>query len=487
VFKRPSAISSTLLVLLALPAPLAAEGMASGSDNPAAVAVGEQLTRLLAQLPQGTDVGLVVADSNSGTSWFAQHPRLPLKPASVMKLFVTAAALEHFGLDFAYETRLYARNGELLVLGSGDPGLGDERIAERHGRPLHGEFDDWAQALKDRGLATLITIALDDSIFDSAGRHPDWPADQAQKWYQAPVGGINFSDNCLEAHFTIADGAVNLVLQPDLPPSFFRNELRVSAKHAPAVSRALDQDVFVFSGTVARDDGLDPISVGHPSVFFGYALRHALEKRGVAVSGPVVRRRLTPAALADAELLDVRTTPLRDVLWRANTFSQNLFAECLLKSLAAYNSDGRRGGTAGSWEGGVRVLEAALQELGLDLHGAVFRDGSGLSHENRVTAQQIVELLITMRRHPYGELFSESLAEPGNDGTMRRRYAVPALEGRLRGKTGTIRGVRALAGYASRTDGVTLAFAVLANGNAPQSLPAQIAEVLVTAGVDTPP
>lgn len=67
---------------------------------------------------------------------------------------------------------------------------------------------------------------------------------------------------------------------------------------------------------------------------------------------------------------------------------------------------------------------------------------------------------------------------------MRRRYDTPALRGRLRGKTGTIAGVRTLAGYVSRNDGQNLVFALLVNGNAPPTLPKQVAEALVTA--DTP-
>lgn len=485
--ERPKLAFLALALLLGPAGPVLAEDPEGASDRPAAAAVGRRLAKLLTELPKGTNLGLAVVDCDDGTTWFATHPRVPLKPASVAKLFVTAAALERFGPDFAYETRLYTRGDELLVLGSGDPGLGDQRISRRHDQPLHGEFNEWAQALKSRGITTLKNIALDDTVFDRQHRHPDWPDDQAQAWYQAPVGGLNFNDNCVEAGITVRAGRVSLSLKPDLPPSFFRNALKVSARHEPVAKRSPGQDVFEFRGPVARSDQLAPISVGRPTVFFGYALQHVLEQHGVSVAGQIVRREITPATLADAELLDLRTTMLRDVLWRANTFSQNLFAECLLKSLAAHGADGTRSSTAGSWEGGVRVLEATLRGLGLDLDGAVFRDGSGLSHANRVSAEQIVQLLLIMRRHPHGDHFAESLAEPGKDGTMRRRYASPALRNRLRGKTGTIRGVRTLAGYVTRADGTTLAFALLVNGSGPSSLPTRVAEALVEAGVDRQP
>ena len=95
---------------------------------------------------------------------------------------------------------------------------------------------------------------------------------------------------------------------------------------------------------------------------------------------------------------------------------------------------------------------------------AAFRDGSGLSHDNRVTARQVVDLLGAMSRHPHAALYLDTLAEPGEDGSMRRRYTDKALVGRLQAKTGTIAGVSTLAGFIERPDGRKLAFAVLING-----------------------
>lgn len=477
--RRPSCLGVALAYLVLGAGAAAQAGQSALATHRAASAVQQRVAALLAELPADTRVGLYVADAADGGAWVMREPDVPLKPASVMKLFVTAAALARLGPDFAYRTRLYLLDGELLVQGSGDPALGDERVARRHGRTPRAEFDDWAGALHARGVTALRTIALDDSIFDQEYRHPDWPADQAQKWYQAPVGGINFNDNCLDVRYTAGNGQVLLTMQPELPAAFFTNRLRVDTRHAPVAQRRIDADVFEFVGTVARAGSFDPISVGRPSVFFGHALAQALQRRGIAITGNVVRRRLAADALRDAELLDTRATPLADVVWRCNTFSQNLFAECLLKSLAAYAPDGRPSGVAGSWAGGVQVLEATLRQLGLNLDGAVFRDGSGLSHRNRATARQIVQLLLAMQHHAGGSVFIDSLADAGEAGTMRQQYGSAVLRGRLRGKTGTLAGVRSLAGYVDRPDGRTLAFALLVEGTARPDWPRRLAEALV--------
>ena len=222
---------------------------------------------------------------------------------------------------------------------------------------------------------------------------------------------------------------------------------------------------------------MGPVSAGQPTVFFGYALKTALAKQGIAVAD-VVRRTLPDPVAAGGRVVAEHSTCLPDVLWRCNTFSQNLFAECLLKSLAAYEADGRRCGQPGRWESGVAVERATLSKLGLDLSGAVLRDGSGLSHFNRVSAAQIVQLLAAMQRHRCCNVFMESLAIPGEDGSMRRRLARIGAGGRLRAKTGTLAQVHSLAGYVERADGTILAFALLCNGPVSGDVPVQVAEIL---------
>jgi D-alanyl-D-alanine carboxypeptidase/D-alanyl-D-alanine-endopeptidase (penicillin-binding protein 4) len=464
------------VALLALYFPVLA---AAQTDSGARQELADRLTALLpASTPQG-EVGLVVANIADGETWFTLNPRTPLKPASVLKLFVTAAALEYFGPDFQYETRVYVKEGELRVIGAGDPGLGDERLLRRDGHPLTYPFDAWIAALKTRGIGSLARIVLDDSVFDQHWRHPDWPDDQANAWYEAPVGGLNLDDNCVDARIEPQRGTVKLTLRPALPAAYYENRLTLGRKHQPVARRAPDRDVFEFVGPVARAADLGPVSAGRPTVFFGYALKQALTDAGIAVRGEVVRRAMTPEDCAGATLLATYATPLPDVLWRANTFSQNLFAECLVKSLAAYAADGRRNGRAGSWPQGLAQVRSIMSKLSVDMADAVLRDGSGLSHENRVTAEQVTNLLLCMHRHRYRAVFQDSLARPGEDGSMRYRFADQALLGRLRGKTGTLNGVHALAGYAIRPDGTTLAFALLCNGAVDADLPARVARALV--------
>ena len=466
----------TALVLALQPAVVAQTHSVSANN------LDTRLAALLAKVPIQTQVGLVVLDVADGRLRFAHQPDKPLKPASLMKLLVSAAALEQFGPKFRYTTRAFVHDGDLLVIGAGDPALGDERLAQRHGRAPAHLFDDWALALKTRGIESLHRIVLDDSIFERQSRHPDWPIDQSDRWYQAPVGSLNFNDNCLDARAELHDGLVRLVLQPELPPTFIANSLTIGERHKPILRRRFDSDVFEFVGTMKHSINFGPASVRRPTVFFGYALKRALITRGIKVRGEVVRRTILPAARAAAVPLPEYSTRLTDVLWRCNTFSQNLFAECLLKSLTAYKPDGSRSGRPGSWKAGTQRVRLLLTDLGVDMNNAVLRDGSGLSHSNRLTAAQIARLLVQMHRHRHRTTFIDSLALPGEEGSMRNRYADSALRGRLHGKTGSLNGVRSLAGYVICQDNTRLAFALLCNGKIDAQLPMQVVRILVESG-----
>lgn len=436
-------------------------GAAQAQDDLAA-----RLDALLARSGDAAQIGVVVARADTGQRLFARAADRPLKPASVLKLFTTSAALLRLGPDFEYQTPVFLRGEELWVIGSGDPAIGDERIASRRGVAASAFLDDCVRAVAGRRVRRIV---LDDSIFDGELRHPSWPADQNLAWYQAPVGGLNYNDNCLDAQVTVAASGVSLRLTPPLPDEFILNSLRPAKQHKPVLRRDPDSDVFEFRGSVARSGPLGPVAVHRPSVFFGHALRRALESAGGGAEIEVVRRTPLSVDAAAGPPLLVHRTPLEDVLWRSNTFSQNLFAECLLKSLVAYDSGGRRGGRPGNWTGGAAVLRDTLRTVGVDLAGASIVDGSGLSHENRVTGDQIVALLVAMHNHPLARPFIESLAQPAQDGTLRNKRD-PLLIGSLRAKTGTIRSVHALAGYLTRDD-ATLAFAVLVNGDAGADLP----------------
>ncbi|HSL11893.1 MAG TPA: D-alanyl-D-alanine carboxypeptidase [Actinomycetota bacterium] len=185
-----------------------------------------------------------------------------------------------------------------------------------------------------------------------------------------------------------------------------------------------------------------------PELAAAGALTSALRERGVVVGGD--------ATTGDApdrphELARVTSAPLHELLVRQNHSSLNLHAEVLLRALGA--SSGRPTGA-----GGARAVEGVAADAGLLIRA---RDGSGLSHGDRISAIELTSMLLIGASRPWGPALEASLPRSG-EGTLRGRLlGVP-----VRAKTGTLFTVpcSTLAGFVRDAGGTRVAFAVLSEG-----------------------
>ena len=156
---------------------------------------------------------------------------------------------------------------------------------------------------------------------------------------------------------------------------------------------------------------------------------------------------------------------MHGLLSLANTDSHNFTSEVLLRQ-----------GT-GSWDLN-QARQIAMQWLstqGLPMAGVNVVDGSGLDRGNRLTSQLLVALMLRMAQHPYAANYWASMAVAGQRGTLRNLWRGTELDGRFRGKTGTISGVRTISGVLETPDGIRFVSAVSNGAGSPNST---IAEVL---------
>ena len=137
------------------------------------------------------------------------------------------------------------------------------------------------------------------------------------------------------------------------------------------------------------------------------------------------------------------SAPMHALLSLANTESHNFTAEVLMRQ------------ASGLWDvrAASRATERWMYEQGLPMQGLRVADGSGLSRNNRVTSNTIAALLMRMDQHPFSAYYQSSMAIAGQRGTLRNLYRGTVLDGRFRGKTGTISGVRSISGYLQTVDG----------------------------------
>ncbi|WP_051463681.1 D-alanyl-D-alanine carboxypeptidase/D-alanyl-D-alanine-endopeptidase [Leptolyngbya sp. PCC 6406] len=127
------------------------------------------------------------------------------------------------------------------------------------------------------------------------------------------------------------------------------------------------------------------------------------------------------------------------------------------------NSDNRAADALLRRIGGQHAVRQALLPLGIDPEGYQQVDGSGLSRQNRMRPATLVTLLKAMAAHEDTGLFYASLPVGGVSGTLRNRFRDSPLQGRVRAKTGTLQGVRALSGYVQNGDYGEIAFSLVIN------------------------
>lgn len=421
---------------------------------------------------QGAIVAVRVIDSETGETVYTHgNVDYPLKPASNMKLLTAALALETFGPDYAFTTTLAVDGDDLWVVGSGDPGTGDTAVAGG-GEPTD-MFDPWVAALKERGITRVAgDLIIDDLAIDRFYVHPTWwPEDDLQAWYGAPVGGLNFNDNCIDISAAPAGlgEPASIAVVPPGTELVIVNGLTAAEEggdHAPALVKMPGADHYVLSGTLTREVSFSSRPVMDPGMFFAQAMRAYFAEHGIEIVGDTVRAEQHLdgwAGPGDARAVAVHRTPLPVVLARILKPSQNMFADCTSKIIGLAFHERNGIDLPGSWLAASRATHEWLNANGIDTRGLVFADGSGLSHNNRVTARLVSDLLLLMHAHEHAGVWRDSLTVGGVDGTLRRRFT--EHPGRVVGKTGTLTGASALSGYVTTDGGEVLVFSILVNGH----------------------
>ena len=435
--------------------------------------------KLLSKAEVGIEIVRLGATSQASTILYKHESDLPLIPASNLKLITTSAALDGLGADFKFRTVLAKHGDDLAILGDGDPTLGDADLLRKVGWDTTTVFRNWAEAAAKRGIKTFNNLIVDDGIFEENGIHKNWPVDQLSAHYSAEVGGLNLNVNCA-AFYMVTTAAGSYCNYRELPNTEYlsvKNTCASGGRDAIRISRAPNSNIVSIGGSCPQSSGVPVLVTVHdPSMFTGTVLAETLKAGGVAMNGKVTRDRTLRASLlkssaapgtppattsASAEWLPIAMleTPLAQTLARANKDSVNLYAECLCKRLGAAVS-----GQSGSWDNGTAAVGAFLKKVGAAETEFKLDDGCGLSKQNRISPNAIVQVLMYDYFGPNRQAFLNSLSVAGSDGTLEHRFTNTELKGRVFGKSGFVKGVSSLSGYLQGKDGNWYAFSILMNG-----------------------
>ncbi len=410
-------------------------------------------------LQQKVRFSIHIVKADSGGTVYNHDAGELMIPASNMKIITTAAALKYLGPDYEYKTKVGLCDDTLVVIGSGDPLLGDERTDAKYGREKGWIFKDIAAALKRKGITTIKDIIVDSSVFDDQRVHPNWSRKDLNKWYACEVSGLNFNDNCIGISTKNTSGKVTIFVDP--PTSFlsFTNKVVPISKGTSAVGtyRNKEPNKIVIYGRCKDRVGQFDVAIERPAAFFGFLLCENLAKAGIKTNGQLIEKTLDDHC--NFRLITQYSTPLADCLLRSNKRSLGLAAEAMLKTIAANNNpDGKNG----SWDRGRELISEFLMGLGIDKSQFYIDDGSGLSRQNELSANAITKVLLHIYNSDNWKLYKESLAIGGVDGTIAKYFKEKKYKGKISGKTGYINGVRAFSGLCITEQGDYI-FSIIVN------------------------
>jgi serine-type D-Ala-D-Ala carboxypeptidase/endopeptidase (penicillin-binding protein 4) len=390
-----------------------------------------------------------------GVPLVALNANVPMMPASTMKLVTTYSGLSLLGPDYRWKTTAYADgevdangilHGNLYVQGTGDPKLVPE------------ELIDLVDQIRRNGISGIDgALVLDKRYFDPSTR--DLPAFDADETAPYNVGPDPLLYAFKSLSFTLTpnpEGGVSIDVLPQLAQLQIDNELRVTrgacAGTLPAASPSVAQTSggFVqasFIGDYPLRCGPRTINVAaldHSTFFAGGFL--ALWKQAGGTFAGVTREGPTPSS---ARLVGTHRSPvLSDIVRDINKFSNNVMARNLFLTIGAAT-----GKPPATTQKSAAAITAFLHRSALPMSGLYLDNGSGLSREEHITAQSLADLLIAANSSPVAQVFTESLPIAGVDGTMRNRLTNAGALGNAHIKTGTLRDVRAIAGYVGAANG----------------------------------
>ena len=434
-----------------------------------APALGSDLGVLLGSRTRNGKWGAIVVSLTRGDTLFSHEPDDRLVPASTMKLFTSAIALEKLGPDHIFSTDVLRDGpleggvvrGNLVLRGDGDPALSSRWVRGGPDAPMTMLARFTAGAGIQRVTGDLIADA---SAFESRRIPEGWLSRYAGAGYAAPFSALSLNENIVIVAITPgkSGGAATVFLEPATRGMTVTSTVRtVNGRGMRVSARRVGDDRVVVTGSIGASAGTAryQLVVGDPATFAAGAFRAALEAQGITVGGAI---RVGAAPATATVVTGLPSPPLARLVSLMNRESINHYAELLWRDAA--RGPGRA--TIGSAEtAGAIMHEFLVNQVGVTPTAVTATDGSGLSVLDRVTARSLVQLLAHAHRAPWGSAFHASLPVAGESELLRSRMRITPAQGNLHAKTGTTNDVIGLSGYVTAENGEILAFAFLYNGN----------------------
>lgn len=396
-------------------------------------------------------IGVCVKNVETGQIVYEHNPQMALRPASVVKLLSSALALKREGDSLTYTTKFFYTGeidegrlfGNIVIQAGGDPTLDSKYF------PKACFIDSLVSKVVNLGIKRIHGNIIVETEGEPASIPGSWPWEDVANYYGALYHSFNYRDNTYTINLKSGKPGTQtkiVSVVPSVPGIKLRNEVMASVKNV--------NDAWIYGGPEAATlliQGMIPANrssfavkgaMHHPDACFRAELEKRLKEKGVLLDKQRIEEGERHA------LLSLDSPFLKDIVYYTNKNSVNLFAEALGELISPTDY--------------ARTVKVELSHIGIDSCGITLKDASGLSPANAVPAEVFTDLLIWAKGH-LSDAFVSSLPRGNVDWGLRVYSDHPVLRGNVIAKTGSMSGVRALAGYLKNQKGETLAFTILVN------------------------
>ena len=396
-------------------------------------------------------IGVCVKNVETGQIVYEHNPQMALRPASVVKLLSSALALKREGDSLTYTTKFFYTGeidegrlfGNIVIQAGGDPTLDSKYF------PKACFIDSLVSKVVNLGIKRIHGNIIVETEGEPASIPGSWPWEDVANYYGALYHSFNYRDNTYTINLKSGKPGTQtkiVSVVPSVPGIKLRNEVMASVKNV--------NDAWIYGGPEAATlliQGMIPANrssfavkgaMHHPDACFRAELEKRLKEKGVLLDKQRIEEGERHA------LLSLDSPFLKDIVYYTNKNSVNLFAEALGELISPTDY--------------ARTVKVELSHIGIDSCGITLKDASGLSPANAVPAEVFTDLLIWAKGH-LSDAFVSSLPRGNVDWGLRVYSDHPVLRENVIAKTGSMSGVRALAGYLKNQKGETLAFTILVN------------------------
>lgn len=420
----------------------------------------------------GALTGFSIRKSDTGEIIYSSLGDTRLRPASNLKLLTAAAALERLGPEYQFSTEIWidgkitknTLQGDLYIKGKGDPTL------------IEQDLDRFAKDLLAKGIQKINgNIIADDSWYDDIRLSQDLNWSDESFYWGSEVSALTLSPNkdydagtvMIEVKPASKDGRqaqISLLPKTDFVKIINQTKtVKEDGTKKIEIERKHGSNIIIVKGTIPVHSKNEKswIAVSEPTKYVLHVFHKVLEENGIEFSTDTkLTKGITPV---DATLLCVKKSiPLKELIIPFMKFSNNGHGEILTKEMGKiYYGEG-------SWEKGLQVIKETMNSFGVNDKTMILRDGSGISHQNMIPANDLSQLLYAVQQKNWFPVFENSLPVGGMKdrligGTLKSRFTEESFKGKVKAKTGTIGGVSTLSGYVITKSGERLIFSIMFN------------------------